>query len=270
MTAQRLFRVDPRLVHATMMNVWVPSTSAQILLIGNRELSMDHKKRAILEMSAMGLVDVRFTHESSVAASLQACSPDAVVIVLFSSIESALEASQSGLQIDRLNVGHVPEGPGRTEVHPAVYLGPRDFEVIDALQGLGVEVFVQPLPNDKATVVPRRSEAPEPEAPPEITRMVEALRVVNERGLHLRAAHVLAHAAAALPCSVMVAGDGPPVNAKSLLGLTTLAATCGTLLEVTVEGPDAAASMDKLRALFASGFEEGVDWVDDGAAAGPA
>jgi phosphocarrier protein len=83
------------------------------------------------------------------------------------------------------------------------------------------------------------------------------LRVVNERGLHLRAAHALAHLAANLQENVQVAHGPDFVNAKSLLGLTTLGATCGTVLDVVVTGPDPAGAMDKLRALFASGFDEG-------------
>jgi phosphocarrier protein len=125
-----------------------------------------------------------------------------------------------------------------------------------------VEVIVQPLPSDKAIHAPRsRTTLPAVEAAP--TRAERSLRVRNAKGLHLRAAQTLAQLAAELPGEVQVAYGGSKVNAKSLLGLTTLGASCGTLLEVTVDGPGAAGSLDRIDALFASGFEEGVDWSSE-------
>lgn len=263
MTAERLFRVDPRLVHATMMNVWVPTTGARALIVADARLVVDSTKRAILEMSAMGLVDVRFVAETEVGPALAACDPHLAVIVLFSDLEGVEAAVEAGLEIDRLNLGHVPEGPGRTEVLPPVHLGPADFEIIERLQAKGLEVFMQPLPNDRATVIPRRSSERPSSSPPPPSRAEARLRVVNDRGLHLRAAHVLAHLAGGLPCEVQIGYPNQMVNAKSLLGLTTLGATCGTLLDVHVDGADAAGALGRIRDLFATGFDEGVHWVGD-------
>lgn len=264
MTADRLFRVDPRLVHATLMNRWVPATGARTLLIGDGALARDEKKRAILEMSAMGLVDVRFYDESELAGPLAECDSELMVIVMFSTIEGVERARKAGLSIDRVNIGHIPEGEGRREIHPAVHLGPADFEVIDRLQAMDIEVYIQPLPSDRATVIPRTSSKPPPQRSA-AAKLQTKLRVVNDRGLHLRAAHILAQLVTTLPCAVTIGHEGNHVNAKSLLGLTTLGATCGTMLVVDVEGPDAANALDQIRTLFASGFEEGRHWVGDGA-----
>jgi phosphocarrier protein len=83
------------------------------------------------------------------------------------------------------------------------------------------------------------------------------LEVVNERGLHLRAAHVLAQLASKLEADVSVGKGTNLVNAKSLLGLTTLGATCGTKLDVVVTGAGARGAMEAIRDLFATGFYEG-------------
>jgi phosphotransferase system HPr (HPr) family protein len=257
----RYFRVDPRLVHATTMNVWVPTTGAKSLLVVDSEVAEDHRRRVILELSAMGAVDVRFSDETNANFVLSE-SPNPA-LVLFSTLESVERAVDAGLEVDRLNIGHLPEAPGRMPVHPAVHIGPRDLEVVHRLEGRGIEVFVQPLPTDKAqpAIRQRPSMAP-PSAKP--TKALATVRVVNAKGLHLRAAHLLAHLAGTLPCEVHIGLQrGDPVNAKSLLGLTTLGAGCGTLLEVSVEGFDSQQSMDQIKTLFASGFEEGVDWTPD-------
>ena len=108
---------------------------------------------------------------------------------------------------------------------------------------------MQPLPVDEPARPWRSEQGP---------RLVKAqLEVVNERGLHLRAAHVLAQLVSGMEAEVRVGRAKELVNAKSLLGLTTLGAVQGTMLDVEVEGPKARASMDRIKALFASGFEEG-------------
>ena len=60
MNPNRHFRVDPRLVHATIMNVWVPSVGAKALLISDDEIEKNTRLRKIQELSAVGLVEVVF------------------------------------------------------------------------------------------------------------------------------------------------------------------------------------------------------------------
>jgi phosphotransferase system HPr (HPr) family protein len=258
MNAARHFRVDPRLVHATVVNVWVPTTGARTLIIADQKVAEDSRRREILEMSAMGSVSVRFIGEADARQELARCSPDQTVLMLFSTLEAVEAALAAGLTVPRLCIGHVPEGAGRTPLHPAVHLGPSDLDTIERIQKRGTEVVIQPLPQDKAVVVPRRTHD-EVEQKPPVSRAQGRFSVVNTRGLHLRAAHVLAQLAATLPCEVQIGNDGAMVNAKSLLGLTTLGAACGSLLDVVVEGPDAPGALEKIRACFADGFSEGAD-----------
>src|SRR5262245_11652835 len=62
-----LYRVDPRLVHATLMNAWVPSISAQQLVIVDTEVASDPRARNILAMSAMD-VPIEFVREEDAKA----------------------------------------------------------------------------------------------------------------------------------------------------------------------------------------------------------
>jgi phosphotransferase system HPr-like phosphotransfer protein len=52
------------------------------------------------------------------------------------------------------------------------------------------------------------------------------------------------------------------VNAKSLLGLTTLGAGCGMLVDVIVSGRNTTRAMNLIRDLFSRGFDEGVFYED--------
>ena len=246
-----LFRVDPRLIHATLMNAWVPELGAKLIVVADEDVVAQPRLRTILEMSAMD-TEVVFTSEQDARVVL--VRPDLPpTIVLFSSIRAVLEAMKSGLRLRSLNIGHVPETPERKAMHPAVYLGPEDFDLIRKLERSGVEVYIQPLPNDSRMIAETASHP----ANPVSETIKEKMQVVNERGLHLRAAHVLAQLASKLEADVQIGKGTNLVNAKSLLGLTTLGATCGTKLDVVVSGPNARAAIESLRDLFASGFYEG-------------
>ncbi|MBI2376012.1 MAG: HPr family phosphocarrier protein [Deltaproteobacteria bacterium] len=261
MTSNLYFRVDPRLVHATTMSSWVPELGAQIILIVDSELAEDSRRRTICELSAMGQLEVLFSAEERAHGAVSSLRSNNV-LVLFSSLGSVERAMQQGLHIPRLNVGHLPSGPGKRELHPAVHVSEEDLETITRIESLGAEVFVQPLPRDGAIAIdtgPRilPSTKPIPRGPSDRSAFAR-LRVRNERGLHLRAAQTLAELAGTLSADVKVGNGREFVNAKSLLGLTTLAAGPGSWLEIQVDGPDARKGLAAISRLFETGFGEGV------------
>jgi phosphocarrier protein len=247
------------------MSSWVPELGAQALLLVDSELVEDQRRRTICELSAMGQLEVLFSSEERAKHAVAACRTSNV-LVLFSSLASVERAMKAGLVVSRLNIGHLPAGPGRRELHPAVHLGPEDAAVVARIEALGAEVFVQPLPRDAATAIEPDGLAivsavhREPVRARTRSAMFAAAKfcVVNERGLHLRAAQTLAQLAGTLSAEVTVGHGTECVNAKSLLGLTTLAAGLGTWLEVSVEGNDAQKGLEAIRNLFATGFGEGV------------
>jgi phosphocarrier protein HPr len=86
----------------------------------------------------------------------------------------------------------------------------------------------------------------------------ETLDIINKRGLHARAAAKLATMANQFKATVQVRLEGGAwADAKSVMSLMLLAASCGTRLEVNTEGKDAEAALTAIRALIADRFEEG-------------
>ena len=82
------------------------------------------------------------------------------------------------------------------------------------------------------------------------------VRVVNDKGLHLKPAQAVVNVASRFESSVLLGRDDQMVDAKSTLGLLALGAATGTELLLRVEGEDAEAAAEALVRLFASGFEE--------------
>ncbi len=83
------------------------------------------------------------------------------------------------------------------------------------------------------------------------------LKIINRLGLHARAAAKVVHIANEYESEVFLGVDGEEVNAKSILGLLTLAATQGTPLTLRVEGSDELEAADAITALFEDWFGEG-------------
>jgi phosphocarrier protein HPr len=82
------------------------------------------------------------------------------------------------------------------------------------------------------------------------------VRIANKRGLHARASAKIVEAASRFQSEIMVIKDGQPVNARSIMGLMMLAASMGSEIELTAEGPDAEEAMTAIIALAEAKFGE--------------
>ncbi len=82
------------------------------------------------------------------------------------------------------------------------------------------------------------------------------MTVVNDLGLHARPAGEFVKVASRFESDVWVAKDGESVNGKSIMGVMTLAAECGSQLTVRAEGTDAEGAVAALERLVAGGFSD--------------
>lgn len=84
----------------------------------------------------------------------------------------------------------------------------------------------------------------------------QTVPVINALGLHLRASSKLSQLATKFPCDVWLSRNNKRVNAKSVLGVTMLAAGKGTEVEIETIGDQENEAMTALVELFASKFGE--------------
>ena len=89
-----------------------------------------------------------------------------------------------------------------------------------------------------------------------LDELSEELTIVNPLGLHARPAAALVQTVLQFKSDVYISLNGHRVNAKSIMGLLTLAAACGSVLTFTYKGSDARQAMDAVRSLIESGFGE--------------
>jgi phosphocarrier protein len=87
-------------------------------------------------------------------------------------------------------------------------------------------------------------------------RVTQSFTIVNDLGLHARAATKLVQLAAHYPCDVTLSHAGQNANAKSVMGVLLLCGSKGTVIEVTATGAEAAACVKAIGELIASRFGE--------------
>ena len=80
--------------------------------------------------------------------------------------------------------------------------------------------------------------------------------VVNQLGLHARAAARFVHLATRFHAQIRVGRDTKVMDGKSIMGILLLAAARGTTLTISADGADEREAVEALAQLVASGFGE--------------
>jgi len=83
------------------------------------------------------------------------------------------------------------------------------------------------------------------------------VKIVNELGLHARAATKLVQLASKYPCDVTLTKDGHEVNGKSIMGVLMLVASIGSMVTIKAKGDRDEEAVAAIAQLIADKFGEG-------------
>jgi phosphocarrier protein HPr len=87
-------------------------------------------------------------------------------------------------------------------------------------------------------------------------RAQATFEIINERGLHARAAVKLTQLAQKFPCEVTLSHEAQVANGKSVMGVLLLCGSKGTQLSVLAEGAQAGEAIAAIGELIANRFGE--------------
>lgn len=91
----------------------------------------------------------------------------------------------------------------------------------------------------------------------DIDMLLKEVIIINKLGLHARASAKLTRLANQFQSEVWLTRNGRRVNAKSIMGVMTLAANKGSAVEIEVTGADEAEALQALTMLINDCFGEG-------------
>ncbi|MDP6945587.1 MAG: HPr family phosphocarrier protein [Myxococcota bacterium] len=81
-------------------------------------------------------------------------------------------------------------------------------------------------------------------------------KITNSKGLHVRAATLLAQLAGTFSATITIEHSGEHANAKSVMNLLLLTAPMGASVRVTAQGDDADDALKAVLELINNGFGE--------------
>ena len=89
-----------------------------------------------------------------------------------------------------------------------------------------------------------------------MTSAARKIQILNQRGLHARAAAKFVKTASAFEARIDVCHGGTEVCGTSIMGLMMLAASKGSVISVHATGEDAKAAVEALALLVRNRFDE--------------
>ena len=89
-----------------------------------------------------------------------------------------------------------------------------------------------------------------------MTSTTRQIEILNQRGLHARAAAKFVKTASAFEAKIDVCHGGTEVRGTSIMGLMMLAASKGSVISVHAAGEDAEAAVEALAMLVRNRFDE--------------
>ncbi|MEX0806799.1 MAG: HPr family phosphocarrier protein [Candidatus Binatia bacterium] len=87
-------------------------------------------------------------------------------------------------------------------------------------------------------------------------KVVKKIEIKNKLGIHARAAALLVQTVNRFSAQVSIAKDGQTTDARSIMGVLTLAATQGSKIEVEAIGEDAEQAVRAIEKLIDKRFNE--------------
>lgn len=84
----------------------------------------------------------------------------------------------------------------------------------------------------------------------------QQLEIINKLGLHTRASAKLVNIASKFSSSVMIECAGQNGDAKSIMSMMMLAASKGSMINLTIEGEDEQVAMKAVTTLINNYFDE--------------
>jgi len=143
-----LARVDDRLVHGQVVEGWVPYLSADVVVVASDEIYLDPGRSRLLTLIVpdhIHLIVIPLKELGKVLRDRDSSN----LLLLFEDLDGVLLALESGVNIDRLNLGNLHHVRGGVEVTPAVYLNRKDIQAVRHLAGKGVLVEAREVPDSK-------------------------------------------------------------------------------------------------------------------------
>ena len=145
-------RVDNRLVHGQVGNVWVTASGANLILVVDDETCHDELSKSLMKMTADAVgVQIRFFSIKKTIEIIGKAAPSQKIFIVCKTPHVVRQLVENGIQLNDVNIGNMHFSEGKHPLSKKVYVDDADIEDLRALKNAGVNVFIQDVPGDLKT-----------------------------------------------------------------------------------------------------------------------
>lgn len=149
-----LTRIDNRLVHGQVGVVWTSSIGANLLLVANDAAAKSELQQELMSATAeTSGVGIRFWSLEKTATTIEKASPRQKIFLIVKTPQDALSLVQGGVPITDLNVGNMHYSEGKVQLTKKVYVDQNDKDSFSKLVDLGVNVYIQDVPEERKIAI---------------------------------------------------------------------------------------------------------------------
>lgn len=142
-----LTRIDDRLIHGQVITAWAKITQGNRIIVVDDEIAEDPFMVKVLKMAAPSSIKVEIFTIHDAAVALQGEDTGEKVIILVKNPSTVLGLVQGGVSIKELNLGGMGAMQGRKQLYRNISISEDEKNVFKELIALGVNVFVQIVPD---------------------------------------------------------------------------------------------------------------------------
>lgn len=144
-----LIRIDSRLIHGQVITKWVKIAFANRVIIIDDDLSNDSFMADIYKMAAPKDVKVQIM---SVAQAINEWNKDkfgeGIILILFKDVDTCYRTFEQGFPILNLQIGGLPNAPGRTTILRAISFDVKDATMLKAMAEKGSKIVLHIIPEE--------------------------------------------------------------------------------------------------------------------------
>lgn len=144
-----LTRIDERLMHGQVIVSWIPYLKADEVIIVDDEYANDDFMSLLINNAAPNNVKVNILTAEKSAEYIMGNDDGARILVLLKNIKHLKDLIDSGIVLNKINVGNVGSDPERKQYYNTVYLSDNELNILKEISN-HAEVEIKMLPNDKA------------------------------------------------------------------------------------------------------------------------
>ncbi|MBN1141733.1 MAG: PTS sugar transporter subunit IIB [Deltaproteobacteria bacterium] len=145
-----LSRIDDRLIHGQILEVWVPFLNVDCIVVANDEVASMTLRQTIMRAAIPKGTRVFFEKVAGLGELFSRPElRERRVLMLFAGSGDALKAFRLGVGFSEVNLGNLHADGDADRVSCTVWLYPEDIDNLNALEKEGVKVVSQCVPSDR-------------------------------------------------------------------------------------------------------------------------